>query len=201
MNYLGIDTSGAPLSVEMKYGGRYYRYADDDCGARHSAALMPAIDALLRQAGARLSDFDFFACVVGAGSFTGIRIGVSAIKALCFAEQKNCLPLTSFDVLAYDVPDGSALCAVDARHGAYYVQAYKDFRPAGAAKFVLAEEYETLCRSLPVAAATDVPHLVYRCNVHEGLRKAIEGKAAENTGDLAALAPLYIRKSQAEEGR
>ncbi|PWM72132.1 MAG: tRNA (adenosine(37)-N6)-threonylcarbamoyltransferase complex dimerization subunit type 1 TsaB [Bacillota bacterium] len=201
MNYLGIDTSGAPLTVVLRYGGKNYQYAEENCGTRHSVALMPAVDALLKEAGARLSELDFFACVVGAGSFTGIRIGVSAVKALCFAENKNALPLTSFDVLAYDVPNGSALCVIDARHGAYYVQVYENFRPAGEAKFVLAEEYEALCARYSVAAATEVPHLSHRCDVTKGLCAAIEGRAAENTADLDALRPLYIRKSQAEEGR
>ena len=201
MNYLGIDTSGAPLTVVMEYGGKKYEYAEADCGTRHSVALMPAIDGLLREAGARLDDFDFFACVIGAGSFTGIRIGVSTIKALCYAKGKKCLAVTSFDVLAYDVPDGTALCVIDARHGAYYVREYEKFLPTGEGRFVQTEEYEKLCAEHAVAAATAVPHLKYLCDVTRGLRAAIEAKAAECTDDLGALAPLYIRKSQAEEGR
>lgn len=201
MNYIGIDTSGKPLTIVMKYGKKEYAYEDAECGTQHSVALMGAVSDLLTRANARLSDFDFFACVTGAGSFTGIRIGVSTVKAFCFAEKKPCLPITSFDVLAYDVPDGSALCVVDARHGSYYAQIYNGFRPSGDPMFIGTEEYERLAAVYPVAAAGDVPHLKYRCDLCAGFRAAVEGKTAEVTADLDRLTPLYIRKSQAEEGR
>ena len=52
-----------------------------------------------------LGDCDFFAAVVGAGSFTGIRIGISAVKGFCAATGKPALPITSFDVAAYNTID------------------------------------------------------------------------------------------------
>lgn len=201
MNYLGIDTSGAPLAVLLRYGGRIYEYTEENCGTRHSAALMPAVRDLLRSANASLKDIDVFACVTGPGSFTGIRIGVSTVKAFCFAEKKPCLAITSFDALAYDVPNGTALCAVDARHGAAYVRLYENFRPAGEAKFAAAEEFSALCEKYPVAAAYGAKGLKYSCNPAAGFRRAIEAKAKEAVFDTAALAPLYVRASQAEEGR
>ena len=81
MNYLAIDTSSNYLTVALCYGGKYYGQSAS-CGLTHSATLNLEIERVLNEAGASLDEMDFFACVIGAGSFTGIRIGVSAVKAL-----------------------------------------------------------------------------------------------------------------------
>ena len=202
MNYLGIDTGGKQLTVLLKFNGKDYSYVDPDCGVNHSVELVPRVKQLLESAGARLKDMDFFACVVGAGSFTGIRIGVSTARAFAFAVKKPYLRITSFDTLAYDVKDnGALLCVIDARHDAYYVQQYSGGKPAAEAKFVNRAEYEALCEGAAVASADDVPYRKYLCDTAEGFRAAIEAKQSEATFDESALTPLYIRKSQAEEGR
>ena len=76
----------------------------------------------LAGAGMSLSDFEFFSAVVGAGSFTGIRIGVSAAKGFCLACEKPSIPVTSFELSAYNAvePCDKILCIVDALHDAYY---------------------------------------------------------------------------------
>lgn len=202
MNWLGIDTCGKQLTILLKAKGKDYSYVDPDCGVNHSVELVPRVKALLESAGAKLSDMDFFACTVGAGSFTGVRIGVSTVRAFAFAVKKPYLRITSFDALAYDVKEkGALLCVIDARHDAYYVQKYIGTVPAGEAKFVGREEYEALCKEAAVASADDVPHRKYLCDTAAGFRAALEAKQSETTFEESALTPLYIRKSQAEEGR
>ena len=201
MNYLGIDTSGKQLTVLLRFGGKDYSYIDPDCGVKHSAELVPRVKDLLESAGARLADMDFFACVVGAGSFTGVRIGGSTVRAFAFAVNKPYLRITSFDALAYDVKEKNVLCVIDAGHGSYYVQEYRDKKPAGEARFVGSEEYGRLCSLYPAASADDVPHRKFACDTAAGLKAAVGAKAGEITFDEGALTPLYIRRSQAEEGR
>ncbi|MCL2095953.1 MAG: tRNA (adenosine(37)-N6)-threonylcarbamoyltransferase complex dimerization subunit type 1 TsaB [Oscillospiraceae bacterium] len=69
----------------------------------HSENLMPIIDYSLKCAGVCLNDIDLFAVANGPGSFTGIRIGVAAIKGLAFgSEEDNCIGVSSLYSLAYN---------------------------------------------------------------------------------------------------
>ena len=86
MNLLAIDTAQGYLSVYFSFQGRDYHAFRENAGMKHSTMLLPEIDAILRQAGATLADIDVFGVVVGAGSFTGIRIGIATVKALALSQ-------------------------------------------------------------------------------------------------------------------
>lgn len=200
MNYIAIDTSGKHLTLIAEKDGKTYEYFQSDCGVNHSVRLMPALEELLESANMRLADADFFACTVGAGSFTGIRIGVATVKALAFANNKPVLKITSFDTLAYNIDSGKVLSVIDAKHNGFYVCPY-DNGAAGKAEYVprerLAEFKDYLFVSGEKIEGLDT--LIVSCA--EGFKRAIEIKAGEITDDINSLAPLYVRKSQAEEGR
>ena len=100
MKFLAIDTSGRALNVVAVNGERRVLECRDDCAMRHSVLLMDVIDGALAKARLTPHECDFFACVVGPGSFTGIRIGISTVKGLCLACDRPALALTSFDTLA-----------------------------------------------------------------------------------------------------
>lgn len=200
MNYLAIDTSGKHLTVVLKLGGKFYIRYDGECGVKHSAALMPAVEGVLDEASARLDDLDFIAAVVGAGSFTGIRIGVSTVKALCFAADKPCLKVTSFEVLAYDTGEGNAVAAIDANHGCYYAQRFAGFKPVTEAAFIDGSGVG-LNALLTGGEEIAADFGENRRDFVRGLINAVEAKTAEVTRDINSLTPLYVRKSQAEENR
>ena len=126
MNYLAIDTSGKNLTVVIEYNGYVEEYYDESCGVNHSVALMPKIEELKEKSNADFTKLDFIAVVVGAGSFTGIRIGVATIKALCFAHNLPALSITSFDTIAYNKGSGKFLAVIDAKHDSYYVCGYEN---------------------------------------------------------------------------
>ena len=90
-----MDTSCEYLAVVACKDGKVKTAFLPDCSMRHSVTLMNEIDKLLMESGWTLSDFDYFSAVVGAGSFTGIRIGISAVKGFCLALNKPALPVTS----------------------------------------------------------------------------------------------------------
>ncbi len=202
MNYLAIDTSGKNLTVIISKDGKTDIYFDAECGVQHSVKVMPAVEIALETAKTEIKDLDFLACVVGAGSFTGIRIGVSTVKALCFASKKPCLSITSFDTVAYNKVSGKQLAVIDAKHGSFYVAGYTDGKISYPPAFIdraeldrLSEEYSLLSGEVIKGLETTV------VSVAEGLEKAVNAKCGEVTLDLDGLTPLYIRKSQAEEGR
>ena len=158
----------------------------------------------LEKADLSLEECDFFAAVVGAGSFTGIRIGISVVKGFCLAFGKPALPVTSFDVLAYNALDGKVLCLVDALHDCYYACGYENgqvvYEPAYLAEeevLVLAAEGYALvaCTTLPLADKAAV-EMVDPC---VGLEKATA--ALGEMGKFGELTALYVRKSSAELNR
>ena len=126
MNYLAIDTSGKNLTVIINKNGQIFKFFDKECGVNHSVELMPVVEKVALEAQFDFSSADFFCAVVGAGSFTGIRIGVATVKAMCFAFNKPCLSITSFDTLAYNKDSGRVLSLIDAKHNGFYACGYEN---------------------------------------------------------------------------
>ncbi len=201
MNYLAVDTSNKNLTVIIKKDGREYRYEDAECGVNHSIELMPCIEKLAKDADFDFNSADFIACVVGAGSFTGIRIGIATVKAMCFALNKPCLSVTSFDTLAYN-KDGKVLALIDAKHNGFYACAYQDKKVVMPPEYISRERVEELIKEYTPVAFAPIDRLpVQVVSVASGLVLAIEKNLDKVTSDLESLTPLYVRKSQAEEGR
>ncbi len=201
MNYLAIDTSGAHLTIIFNYNGETYQKFIENCALNHSVTLMPKMDEIIKENKIDLTKLDFLACVVGAGSFTGIRIGVATIKAMAFALNKPVVSITSFDVLAYN-KKGKNLAVIDAKHNSFYACGYNDFAVTLEPNFISKEEllrlsleYTIISGSLIDGVDTEVVSLV------DGLKFACEEKGKNPNDDVDSLVPLYVRKSQAEEGR
>ncbi|MBR1967848.1 MAG: tRNA (adenosine(37)-N6)-threonylcarbamoyltransferase complex dimerization subunit type 1 TsaB [Clostridia bacterium] len=202
MNYLAIDTSGKNLTVIIKKDQKIYKFFDKECGVNHSVALMPKVEELCALAEFNLSDADFFACVVGAGSFTGIRIGVATVKAMCFAFNKPCLSVTSFDTLAYNKEGGKVLALIDAKHNGFYACGYQDNKVILPPAYLMREQVESLLAEYLAVSATEISGMASETvSVEDGLIRAIELNADKISLDPEMLTPLYVRKSQAEEGR
>ena len=83
MNFLSLDTSGGYLTVVACKNGEFFSTYLPDCAMKQSSLIMGAVDETLKKADLELSACDFFGAVVGAGSFTGIRIGISVAISNC----------------------------------------------------------------------------------------------------------------------
>ena len=204
-NFVAVDTSGNYLTVVAGKNGEFYSVSIPNCMMKHSVSVMPAVDEVLKKADMSLEECDFFSAVVGAGSFTGIRIGISVVKGFCSAYNKPALPITSFDVAAYNGVGGEkTLCLVDALHDCYYACGYEQGKVIYPPAYLTEEEVLALaaegyalaaCTKLPLAEKTQVT-LVDPC---VGLEKATKALAEEEKfGELTAL---YVRKSSAELNR
>ncbi len=202
MNYLAIDTSGKNLTVIICKDGKITEYFDNECGVNHSVALMPKIEEMALKADFDFNKADFFSAVVGAGSFTGIRIGVATIKAMCFAFNKPCLSITSFDTLAYNEQGKKVLALIDAKHNGFYACGYENNQVVLQPCYIDRERVTELLTEYEGVSSSEIDGLSLKIvNVSKGLIKAIEKKADLVSADLESLTPLYVRKSQAEEGR
>lgn len=95
-------------------------------GGTFSAQLVPQISGLLENHALRKSDIDAFIVVSGPGSFTGLRVGLAAIKALGEILHKPIVPVSLLEVVALtDGAQGKVLAAVDAGRGESYVGEYE----------------------------------------------------------------------------
>ena len=126
MRVLGIDTSTRSLSAAVLDGGKITAEFNGDSRLRHLQDLMPVIDSLLSRSKIDLAALDGFAVSVGPGSFTGLRIGVSAVKGLNLVTGKPIAAVPTLDVLASNIKKGSgAICViVDAKKNKLYAAIY-----------------------------------------------------------------------------
>ncbi len=126
MKILGIDTSTKFLCLGLYDQGRIYEY-NLECGRKTSALLALTINRVLQALGWRLKDINYFACGLGPGSFTGLRIGVATIKAMAWSLDKPVLGISSLDILAKNAAqDGLVMPAVDAKRNLIYCSIYKN---------------------------------------------------------------------------
>ena len=88
MRVLALETSAKACSAAVTEDGRVLASAFQCTGLTHSRTLMPMVEAMLKNAELTLGDCDAIAVANGPGSFTGIRIGVSAAKGLAFSAEK-----------------------------------------------------------------------------------------------------------------
>ena len=202
INYLAIDTSGNGLTVAV--GGEKKAVSRlENCTLTHSVELMGEIEKTLEKAGLDKENIDVFACSVGPGSFTGIRIGVSTVKAFGYALNKKVLAVTSFLSLAYNVEKGrKKLAVIDARHGNYYACGYdeigEEILPPCCIDRAKLEEYSKEYLVISDTEIDGVQSIV--ADVESGFVKAVEANLDRASTDVETAVPLYVKKSQAEEG-
>lgn len=113
MLLLGIDTSGKTASVAVCTENSVLAQTTVYTKLTHSQVILPICKDVLKSAGVELSDVDVIAAAAGPGSYTGLRIGIAAVKAMCFALDKPCIGVSTLESLAYNVSLHKGLiCAV-----------------------------------------------------------------------------------------
>jgi tRNA threonylcarbamoyladenosine biosynthesis protein TsaB len=124
---LAVETSTLAGGVAVLDGDRVLGEYVLDVRATHSERLMPAIDRLLRDAGWAPADLEGIAVAVGPGSFTGLRIGLSAVKGMALALDIPVAAVPTLDALAALLPHAALpVCPVlDARKNEVYCCLYR----------------------------------------------------------------------------
>lgn len=129
MLILGIDTAAAPCcaAVYDTEKGQILGSTVINNKLTHSVTLMPVVRDLVRNAELSMEDIGLFAVANGPGSFTGLRIGISAVKGLAFALSKPCAAVSTLEAMAYNVTayDCVVCAAMDARCNQVYVALFR----------------------------------------------------------------------------
>lgn len=122
MKTLALECSAGPASVAIVEDGRIIGSSFINVKLTHSQTLLPMVCDLLKSARLDIKDIDGIAIAAGPGSFTGIRIGISAAKGLAAARKLPCVPVSTLGAMA-ELFRGQAayICAVmDARCNQFY---------------------------------------------------------------------------------
>ncbi|MDE5898218.1 MAG: tRNA (adenosine(37)-N6)-threonylcarbamoyltransferase complex dimerization subunit type 1 TsaB [Treponemataceae bacterium] len=164
MKALSIDSSAMRLTVSAK-NGIHTVSAVYDIGMKQSETLLPAIDYVLEKASIAPQELDYTALCSGPGSFTGLRLSFSALKAMQLAHGTPVYGVPTLE--AYAEPYTSlpflVLCAIDAKKGRFYAE----------------------CRSGSKAA---LPAGDYEpCEIEEALKAAIKMEGADGTSCAGIL--------------
>lgn len=121
MKILAIDTSSKICSTALLEDEKVIDINNLDDGKTHSENLMPLIDEILKRNNLKVNDINLIACCVGPGSFTGIRIGISSIKAIAEVLNIKVSGVTSLETLAKNVENADTIVSlIDARNNQVY---------------------------------------------------------------------------------
>ncbi len=129
MLILSVDTAAAPCCVAVydTQKQQVLAYTVINNKLTHSVSLMPTVDSLLKNAGIAIRDIDLFAAANGPGSFTGLRIGISAVKGMAAALGKPCAAVSTLMGIAYGFTafDCIVCACLDARCNQVYSALFK----------------------------------------------------------------------------
>lgn len=127
MIILGLDSSAvaascAVISLNDGNDGKMLAYAGVNVKITHSQTLLPLAESVVKAAGLTLNEIDAFAVSSGPGSFTGLRISVSAVKGMAFALNRPVCGVSTLLSLAHNLKGQNIIaCPVmDARRGEVY---------------------------------------------------------------------------------
>lgn len=127
LKILGIDTSGHVAAVAVCDDENCLGQSSVVTKLTHSQVIMPMMERVLKDCNLTLKDIDAFAVADGPGSYTGLRIGISAVKAVAYSLEKKCFGISTLMSLAYNcVASQSRIVSVmKARPGIVYFACFK----------------------------------------------------------------------------
>ena len=189
MNLLAVDTSGPVAGVAVLRDGEIAYEGAAVNRLTHSVNMMPMIEEALGRAGMDVSEIDLYAAVTGPGSFTGVRIGVSAIKGMAHGAGKPCVGVDALEALAAGACMTDALiCPIqDARAGQVYGAAFLAGMPPVRMLDNMAEKLPLFIeKALAVAGDRRM------CFLGDGV-KTYEKAIVDILGERAVFPPLHMR--------
>ena len=221
---LAVDTCSPAGSVALLDNTKLLGEVNLDSGMNHSERLLPAVEFLLQTSGIKIREIGGYALAVGPGSFTGIRIGMSTVKAFAFSQKKAVAPVSNLEALALKLrhPQCRLLCPLlEAKKGEIYATLFEVKRrrlletiPQGVYKpdafFSLLPSHRVISF---IGSGADVFRdkisAYFKDKARYSLRShfiayevgllGYEIFCKQKGVDFREVEPLYFRKSQAEE--
>ena len=223
MLILAFESTAKAASCALLRDGKLVSQYSQCSGLTHSRTLLPMGEDMLKNAELTLEDVDLLAVAHGPGSFTGIRIGVSTVKGLCWGAEKPCVGVSTLEAMTWHgLAAGGLICPVmDARRAQVYNALFRiengrpvrlcpdraisleelseELRALGESVFLVGDGAEITrsfldAQQIPCRVAPD--NLVWQ----DAWGVAMAAQDKEPIGGEALL-PVYLRLSQAERER
>lgn len=225
MKILAIDTANTNCSVCILSEEKVICDMNLSTGVTHSQNLLPMIDTMSKFSNVDIADIDVFACSIGPGSFTGLRIGLATIKGFALSLDKKVIGVPTLLGLAYNVSsfDGLICSVLDAKNNNVYAGIFK----ADNEKPVLLDDYitkdinflvDTLVQKNEKVLFVGDGSISFRERLESALKDkaffapihlnnelsssiakaALDRAAVGDFDDYDSLVPMYLKKSQAE---
>lgn len=220
MKVLAVDTSTMMSSISILEDDKIIADSSINQKETHSEMLVPLIKRMLDDLKIKAGDIDLFAIAKGPGSFTGLRIGMTSLKAMAQALDKPIIGISTLEGMAYSIlNDNYVLAIIDARGKRYFAGLYKWNNCKLEMQFEeIIEEEELQRRIQELDKVTIVGEAISKLplsikemsNVrlaHPGLNNGISrniavlAKEKFEKGEIDStfdITPNYLRKSQAE---
>lgn len=122
MLIIAVESSASPSSCALFKDGTIISDMRTNVKLTHSQTLMPMVENMLKITNTSVSDIDVFAVTHGPGSFTGIRIGIAAVKGMALSYNRPCIGLSTLEVIAHNMSyfNGIICSVMDARREQVY---------------------------------------------------------------------------------
>lgn len=228
MKILALDTSSNVATAAVLDGVKLMGEFTINHKKNHSIGLMPMIGHLLDSLELKPGEIDLFAASSGPGSFTGLRIGVTTVKAMAYAAGKPTVSVPTLDALAYNLitADGLICPMLDARNNQVFTAIYRPdgenlvratdylgipviellqiLKNLGGKVFFLGDGAE-LHRQMLTDELKDACGFAPMNLMHQRASSvAVLAERMASAGNLESpydMVPFYLRKSQAERER
>jgi len=205
MNILAIDTSSKNLNIAFNLNGEVKGVFLKDCQLTHSEILMKTLDGLILENNFSLKDFDCFGCCVGPGSFTGIRIGVTTLRAFAQIFDKPVFSVNSCELQAYnECSKNHIISCIDAMQNKVYYAVYKSGKVILEPSLAELKDVGKIAAKYKGIIISDVEISGLKTLSPQSLNFKLGKLSAEKAGknrtfSYKELQPLYVRLSSAEE--
>ncbi len=218
MLMLSLDASSQAATAALLSDGALLCEYTQNQPKTQSMKLLPMIEQMLADCALSLSDVDVFACGVGPGSFTGVRIGVATARGFAKTLDKPCVAVDSLTALANNVAcfDGVVYALSFARENECYCAAFENGAQILPPCVMTTEEIASHAKDRPCLLVGDgavcnqdyfqsaLPKATFAFGKANLISAASLGEVAYKmalagkTSSCEGLIPLYLRKSQAE---
>lgn len=191
MKLLALESTAKAASCAVLRDGEVLASSWQATGLTHSRTLLPMVEDMLKNSELSLADMDALAVAAGPGSFTGLRIGMAAVKGLAWASDKPCVPVSTLEAMAWPLAhlEGVIVCAMDARRQQIYNAVF--LADGGALKRLREDRALSLEEAAAGLAGLDGPMTI----VGDGAQMCFEFFTAR--GIDCRLAPVHLRLQSA----
>lgn len=221
MKVLSITTSSPICGVAILENTTIIKEINLNNGLTHSETLMTTIEKIFKDTNLTINDIDLFVCDIGPGSFTGIRIGISTIKAFVDSTNKPAIGVNSLEALNLNIKIPEIVCSlIDAKKENVYVEIIEN----SALNYIIKQEptfiniYDLLniiktnfsnynltfvgdgAINYQNTILEQLPNSKFiNNNTISASNVGIAGFINYQTSNFSDIEPLYLKKSQAEE--